>query len=525
MHIGGADSGKRMRMFGMGSGLDIEDMVQQLMAAERMPLERLLQRRQLLEWRKDEYRQINSKLKSLSQAALPMRLSSTFTVRTVTSSRPELAVASATSTTPVGSYTLTVERLAQPSHMHSGGQITREGGSTTTLAEQFDLAAVGIDVDDPEARLAFRLGNGENAATFSFDPNEDSIYTVVKAINGSDQGLQASYDAGVDRFFLSTTGTGADVDITFVASDPDAGYPDPTAIMSLLQLQTVDGAVEGGVAYRGVNAAFTLNGASLEAASNHFTINQVTYDLRQAAPGSVITVSVAQDLDKAVDSIRSFIDSYNDLIRSVSDKLTEKRYLDFRPLTAVQKEEMTATEIEQWEEKARSGLLRADPLLKQVLVDVRGALAAPVQGTGSARYTMLAEIGIDTGHWTENGKLYIQDEAKLRAALANDPDAVVSLFTQPGESEASGGVGQRLNSVLREAAKRLGEYAGDLNMVVDRSQLGRQIGALDERVAVWESRLARKEEVYYRQYSLMESYLARMGAQAAWLSQNFGGGA
>jgi flagellar hook-associated protein 2 len=529
VQIGGSDATSRMRMFGLGSGLEVDDTVRRLMAAERIPLDRLLQQRQLLGWRKADLRSANTRLKELSEAALPMRLSATFSARSATSSNPAVATATAQVAAPTGAYSLVVDRLAEAVHLGSGGKITKAGGSTATLAEQFDLESLGFSLSDPDARVEFRISNaaanGGEGITFSFDPHTDSIYTVAQSINSSGLGLQAFYDAELDRFFLSSKQTGESTSIVFAAADPELGYPAPGIFLSMVQLKRGAEDVFAGTGYTGVNAGFTLNGMALEQESNDFTINGVSYALKAAAPGMLVTVRVAHDVDAAVDDIKAFIDKYNDVIKSINDKLAERRYYDYPPLTSAQKEGMSEKEIAQWEEKARSGSLRNDPLLRQALTRLRSALTAPVQGTGSSKYTMLAGIGIDTGSWYEQGKLYIKDEARLRKALAEEPEAVAALFAQSGDASETQGVGRRLAAVLAGVTKQLGEYAGDVDVVHDESLLGRQIKRLDAGVESWEARLVRREEAYYRQYSVLESYIAQMGAQASWFAQQFSSGA
>src|SRR5690606_30199904 len=119
--------------------------------------------------------------------------------------------------------------------------------------------------------------------------------------------------------------------------------------------------------YKGKDAIFDYNGVTnIKRATNEFTIGGVTYNLLKADPDTEVTVRVTQDVDATVDAIKAFVDKYNEVVEKVSNKLTEKRYYDYQPLLDAQKEEMTEKEIELWEERARSGLLRGDNLLTSI---------------------------------------------------------------------------------------------------------------------------------------------------------------
>ncbi|MBW9234462.1 flagellar filament capping protein FliD, partial [Leptospira santarosai] len=127
-----------------------------------------------------------------------------------------------------------------------------------------------------------------------------------------------------------------------------------------------------------------------------------------------------------------------------------KRYPDFKPLSDEQRREMSEKEVELWEEKARSGLLRNDPILKSALQDLRRAFMDPVGGIASGNINLLSQIGISTGTWNEGGKLNINED-KLKEALTNKPDEVMELFTK---KTGGLGIGDRVYQELNNVVKR-----------------------------------------------------------------------
>lgn len=508
-------SQNRLRFFGMASGLDIDQIVQQLMTVARIPLDRMEQQRQLWVWKKEDYLNINKSLDELRQTLLPLKLESTFQVRQVSSSNESVATATAAPGTTPGVHDLTVTQLAKGVQLASSAAISRTS-DRTTLWTQFDI--------DSSASPSFTLtlevtdSQGTRSAALTFDVNDtakDDINDVVNAINNSGLGLTASYDATLDRLFVSSQETGASVSLTVTdATVTLNGGGTATVWEDLFKLGST------AAPFTGQNAIFDLDGATgLEEPTNQFTIAGITYTLK--SPGST-TITVTKDTDAVVQSIQSFVDKYNEVLALINGELGEERRWDYPPLTDAQKAEMTADEIARWEAKARQGLLRGDTLLVGIVSEARSDVSGRVQGTGSV-YNSLSAVGITTGQWEERGKLYV-DETKLRAALEADPDGVVKLFTASGASKAEQGVAVRLGNTLNAAIGRIRDRAGIAGVEVDGSGIGKLIRDLDDRIGRMEDYLKDLEARYYRQYSVMEQMLAQLGTQAMWLSAQFGGG-
>jgi len=509
--IGGLAWSNRMRMTGMSSGLDIDEMVKQMMTAERIPLDRLLQKKQLLQWKQEDLRRIGEKISAFDAGSFALRLSTTFYPHTVSSSNESLLTAKTAAGAGVreGTHTLVVNNLAKGVHMASGSPITKAGGSLATLADQFDLA-------DPHQIIELTItttgAGGGASVNFSFDPQTDNIYNVVAAINQSALDIQAFYDSTLDRLFINSKKTGAATSICI--------YHDPSGFLSALKLQCGGSEVTAGTAYSGQNASVVFNGIGLEFQSNQFTLDNVTYTLHGANPQAEVVVQVSHDIDAVIGAIKEFVAEYNQLITEIDNELREKRYYDYPPLTAAQKEEMTEKEIILWEERARSGMLRADPILRQALMDIRQALTDAVAGINSP-YNSLASIGISTTSWHDQGRLEV-NETRLRQVLESAPEAVETLFTRKGSGSAAG-LGYRLDAVLNRVIGTIKSHAGSITSAVDQSYLGRQLKAMEDDIETWESRLVRREEHYYRQFTALESFIASMSAQSSWLAMQFGG--
>ena len=145
--------------------------------------------------------------------------------------------------------------------------------------------------------------------------------------------------------------------------------------------------------------------------SNTFTLEGITCTLNAMAGGTgqeAVTVNVAFDLDQAIEKITAFVNDYNTLLGTITDKLNEEYNRDYQPLTEDEKESLTDTEIEQLTEKAKEGLLRNDIYLTTIASSLRSSLYTSVSTLSDAAQNIkyiLADIGITTSSYKNSGKL------------------------------------------------------------------------------------------------------------------------
>lgn len=495
-----------LRISGLASGMDIDQMVSELMRAHRMRVDKSYQQRQILEWQREDYRTINSRLLALRNAAFDMKLQGTFMGKSAFSSNSNVLTATAGVNAGVGEYSITVHSLASGVTKSSAEALAasrNEDGSAKTLGEQFGLS------DSVTFTLQGNVNGEVKEQSFTFDTASQSIYEVVAYINSAGIGIRAGYDSNLERLFLMTTGTGEQAEI-HVKADAQNFLTD------YLKLDVMVGEDESN-AHRGTDAVIDFNDAvGLKFSGNQFTVNGITVNLKEAG-GQTVRVAVSHDVDAVVEKIKAFVETYNSTLESIAGELYEERYRDYLPLTDEQKKEMSDREIELWEEKARSGMLRGDQLLSSIYNNIRSVTMARVEGL-SGPYNNLSSIGITTGPYTERGKLHI-DETKLREALTRDPEGVMRLFTQSVESAGGAGVAVKLYDAVNNAMSRITEKAGSSGALYDNSVLGQDIERLNRSISLAEERLLKLEERYYRQFTAMEQAINRMNQQSMWLTQ------
>lgn len=611
-----------MRIGGLASGMDIDKLVNDLMEAERMPLQKMEQDRTWMTWRRDAYREMNTQLLELDSLGFDMRLSSTYQSKNV-SVTGDSVESTAGSNAANGSHTIDVSQVAKAAYNISykgdetkgistdsnnkidpdaslweqqskfgtsafgwesslydkqndisvgdsggdtfqldkgaitassieGNQVTvvnGDGGETnytiTTGTDSIDSASpaqgeVYINTDTGEMKFGESLDAESTIKSFDYEhntvsfafktydsngdvilDNEDqdgeynftfdgttSLNQIMTEISDSDVGVSAFYDSYSDKVSLQRTETGN----LSPDGEPEIGMSG-NFLTNVLGM-TADTATES----PGQNAKFTIDGLNTERTSNTFSINSVTYTINSTGTSKV---SVEDDTETAFENIKEFVEKYNEAIDKINGKLTEERYRDYKPLTDAQKEDMSEHEIELWEEKSKSGLLKGDNILSSGLSEMRSAWYAEVD-TGD-EFSHLSEIGITTtSNYLDGGKLEI-NESKLKEALAQDSNAVYKLFSNDAEGD-SRGIMNRIDDAVQNVRDRIDERAGKSTDTLQSYTMGRRLEDLNDRIARFEDRMVQVENRYWSQFSQMEQAIQQMNQQSAFLSNQFGGG-
>ncbi|ADH98580.1 flagellar hook-associated protein 2 [Salisediminibacterium selenitireducens] len=511
-----------MRISGFATGMDINQMVTDLMRAERMPVDRMQQNKQLLEWRMEEFRTINRKLETFRTNIFDgVFRSANMLAKTGTSSDESRVSVTAASNAQPGTMRInSVSSLAESEALVSEA-LTVSGETATRQTTLADLTGSS----DPEFTLEVttRTSSGEKNETFTF-ASTDKVDDVLKKINSSDLGLNAFFDTQTGQISFSREETGLYDENGSLAmggsADAQIAFADST-------LASAFGVQEGqGTRVAGSNAVVNINGIDTERGTNTFTENGLTITLRDTFSSDPVTIGSATDTDKIFDTIMDFVNEYNELVEHVNEKLREDRNRDFRPLTDDQREALSEREIERWEEQAMSGMLRNDRILRGGFDQFRSAMYTPVSlGEGSS-FNQLAQIGITTtNNFRDGGKLEVNED-RLRAKINEDPDAVFRLFTADGSSQSEKGLARRIresaNSLIDSIAREAGGSRGrNLN---HQFTLGRGMDQIDDRITNFERRLEQVEQRYWSQFTAMEKAVAQSNSQAESLfAQMYGG--
>lgn len=550
-----------LRITGLASGMDTESMIEKLMEVERVRVDKVQQDKQLVVWRQEIYNDLNKDFANfiinsrkdfgLTQvtstgAFIPSSYKNLDWVKKTVSSDESIATVSSTSDAFDGTYNVKVHNLAEGVSLVSKSAIG--GTSNANLADQFGFGA-GKKIEFEINGKKFVLGGlDENAdGNIDKDLNEISLDDVAKLINATEGiGVKASYDKGIDRFFLQTTGTGKEAYIQIDSTDIEGvQFINKLNLGGTLRNEAGDIINEEGSLIgkklHGRDAKIDFNGAeNIEFSSNNITINGITMNLTGEGD---FAVTVATDVDAVYEKVEAFITKYNELVDKTSELLGQKRYYDYAPLTEAQKKDMEEKEIELWEEKAKSGLLKNDDIISRTMQSIRSSLYEKFDGP----FSLITEIGISTEKFsrgTAGGKLEI-DEKKLKEKIAENPEAIIEMLFKEStprtetESGNTGGLVTRVYDNLMQGMEDIIEKSGTgdnsnlyrdvkSNILMDfvttlgsRSLLDKNIADFDTRIDELNDALIDKENYYYNKFAAMETYVNRMNSQSMWLAQQF----
>lgn len=511
-----------MRIGGLASGMDIDQIVGDLMKAEKLPLNKMQQNKQLFEWQRDEYRSMNKTLADFDRFIFDgIARQATFTKKTVTSSNEsEVSVKNINATSNLNS-TIKVEQLAQSAYMIGTGDIRK---ANTTFDPNGKLTDQRMNIDADFTSNSFTIqsiqkdGTMGAAVSFTIDPVNDSLNSIISRINDSNAGVVAFFDSQSGRVSINAKNTGD-------AQNSDEIVISGDFLTSSLKIPT-DFATAGTSNSRaGTDAKVTINGLYTTRSSNTFQVNGFEYSLK-AASNTDVRISSATDTDAIFNSITEFVTKYNEMIDTVNKKVNEERFRSYQPLTAEEKEAMGDKQAEMWEEKAKSGMLKGDSILSSGMNQMRTDLYTRVGNDTddvNNNYDQLSEIGITTSkNYLERGKL-VMDPTKLREAITNDPNAIYKLFNNESTTVASQGLAKRLRSTIKSTIDKIEERAGNAAWTNQQFTLGKSLISVDKQINSFEARLGKMEDRYWRQFTAMEQAIQKANSQSAYLTQQFSG--
>ncbi len=386
--------------------------------------------------------------------------------------------------------------------------------TSTDISKSTKLADIGINVG-----TSFTI-NGKDFVV-------DKDTTIAGFTEGlSKLGVTASFDEKQGRFYINSAETGKEYDFTLTSSDSNA-----LDILGLgagaTKVDAQDAIIDyNGVEYKGSSNTFELNGLTITARGVTGTYDPATGKLTNDTP---ISIEAEADIDGMYNTIKNFVKKYNELIDEMNTLYNEKKP-EYEPLTDEERSQLSDTQIEQWEKKAKQGLLRRDETINTLLSSMRGILNNAVTVTdkdGNEQTITLASLGIVTGDYSERGKLHIlgdeDDEAyatetnKLKEMLSSNPEIFSQVFVGDKENP---GIGTQLHNSLFKAMGRT-ETSRSLTFYNDIT-LEEELKAKEEDIDKWAEKLKALEDKYYDQFAAMESAMAELQSQQSYIASLMG---
>lgn len=440
---------------GLGSGLDINSIVEQLVTAERAPAaNRLTQREAKANEELSALGKFKSALATFKDSLARLTDADTFQGRTVTVEDDKVFTAKADSTSLPGTYAVEVMNLASAQRLRSIGFPDATGAiGTGQLAITVNGQTANILIASPANSL-----NAIRDAINESPDNPGVRATIVKASDGA-------------HLIISSAGTGAANAITVAVSGGDGGlasfaYAAGAPSNPMLELQAA------------ADANVVIDGFPVTSASNAISdaIDGVTINLASTKPGTMLDLAVEYDPAGAKTAVTGFVTAYNKLIDTV-------------------------TELTRYNVDTRDAApLLGDATVRGIRDQLRRELSTAL---GSGTFTSLAAIGVTT---ETTGKLTV-DATRLGAAIDADFDAVSALFSGPGglatrlEDVAGSSLASSSTITTREAALKT-----TLKTITSQRE------TLDERIERVRSRLL-------DQFNAMDRLLGQLKNTSSFLSQ------
>ncbi len=489
-----------MRIDGLISGMQTEDIISKLMSVERQPVNLMKTRQHTYELRRGLWNEINSSLLSLKSKGEGIASAADLLTKKATSSDDTYFTANADSSAADAVYTIDITTIAKAQRVHG----------TTQADGALNLSG------------KFTIGDGTYSSTIEIYAT-DTLSTIMSRINQAKDDTDPTKSLDVSATIVNNTlvlehkKTGSANGLVLTDTVNTAGSTGNDEILESLGILNDDKTIRN-ESQAAQDAVFTVNGIAVTRSSNTGltdVISGVTLSLKQEGVSGTLTV--AKDIDASVNAIKGWVDQYNSTIDLLGTRLSEEVVKDATSDAMMSK-----------------GLLRGDSILSNTKSELRQYVSSDVKGL--TVYKNFSQIGIMTtsSDYGKSGKLEI-DETKLRAALEANPDEVAKLFVNNEDMDGDGkitwqekGVIARLDSQMEyltsTASKTIGGVtvkAGVIQARIDYES--RVISDLTDKIAAYEERLEKREASLYKQFTAMETALSDLQNQATWLAGQLGG--
>lgn len=442
---------------GIGSGLDIAGLVQQLVAAEAAPVERRIAiRESRVQSKLSAFGNLKSALSQFRDQLDAMRKQDGMLKRKGVSGNEDLFTVSVDKNALPARYTIDVRQLAQAQRLTSAAfadSATAVGTGTLTIA--VGTESFSIQVTDENNTLA-GIRDSINAAL----DNSGVAATIVNADAGSYLILTAG-NSGVDNS-MTVTQSGGDGGLAALEYDPGNGL---NSLLETIAAQDALARIDGFDVYSNTNK---IEGA----------IDGVTLNLVSANPGVTASLDVSNDQAAVRESVDSFVAKYNALVKVLDD--------------------LTAYDAE----SQKAGPLLGDTMVRSIREQIRRELSTAVSDI-DADFTTLGQVGIEV---QLDGTLLV-DSVQLNATLNEDFTRFGRLFT------ASDGYAVRIYNLTESYLRTDGilqTRTKGLNSQIEG--FGEQRESLNERLASFEARLS-------RQFNALDSLLGQLTQTSVFLNQ------
>jgi flagellar hook-associated protein 2 len=513
------------RITGLFSGIDTDALVKAMSMNQQRKVDALSARKTEAEWKKDLLTDLNNKIRVfrdtygsvLGENNLMSRGAYTSFSVQIAANTGVNVVASASA--KAGSYNIRVDQVATAATMRGDKLTTRSTGLTeaeinnTALNRLAPILTGGTSFSD---NIRFSI----NGRDFQFSAANTTLKRIMDEVNRAAVGVTMAYSQTTDSVTITSNVTGVYNPPRSLDFSTDADYraavqayenahsgkridfTDSSGFLASFGLTGVSA---------GQDAIVHINGESdpRHLDSNNITLDGIQMSFLRPTDESGVDYTLVADHKPTVDRVRQMVDAFNTLFGELYTTYNQRSDRNFRPLTAEQRSEMSEKEIDQWEVRAREGLMYRDNTLNKLLEGLRATFT-----TAFGNYGNLSSIGITPGRYMIGEPSLLEFDAdKFLAALQADPNRIYDLMTAP-ESVGGGGFMTRVNKLMDSFVNTIkGRELQNLN---------NDIHNFTKNIKEQEDKLTEMSEKYYLQYAKLETALGQLQNQHNQMATMFG---
>lgn len=377
--------------------------------------------------------------------------------------------------------------------------------------------------------------------------SDSTVSDMLKKINDSDAGVKASYMQGSGRFVLvsNETGAGRSIDLG------DAS--DANNVANKIFGATAGG---GGEVNHGQDAEIVYNYGNginevLTSSSNTFNIDGMTitasgkFGVELDSSGNAVTkpdgsynfdssktvsFSSKANVEKATASMKKFVEKYNELITSLNDHVKTRKEKGYDPLTDEQKKQLSQTSIDNWEKKAKQGILYGESSVRNFKFSMDRVMTNAINDLQKAglKYEDMEKAGISMSSDVHDGGKLVFDEEKFKKAMETNPETVKKIMSGHNGSKGFAKVVEDAMTpyATRYASRNGGSYGelvkeGGSNKVTLKNTSTTVYQALKEnndKIEKLKTLLSTEQDRYLKQFSQLEKLISKMNTQSSYLS-------
>lgn len=475
---------------GVGSGLDLSTLLDNLTTAEQAPLTAIKQQQSSYQTKLSAYGQLQSMLGAFQGTANQLAKPSFFNAATATSSNTGVLGATGSNTAAAGTYSVNVTQLAQAQSLVSNGQAKQDVaiGTGTIHIDSGAISGGTLDTDPLSATYgkytgaSFAANAGSSGFDITIDSSNNTLQGVRDAINKANAGVTASIindgTGSPYRLVLTSNNTGATNSMRIKVTSSDG-----TSALSDLVATDVQGSQNMRQTVTAQDAKLTVNNIAIQSASNQVSgaVQGVTMSLSQTGTSNVV---VQRDTTAIQNGVQAFVTAYNNLQKA-------------------------AASLSAYDPSTQQGSpLTGDTVLRVIQSQIRGVLNTPQAGSGSNAITTLSQVGVS---FQLDGTLSL-DTSKLTSALNANPSGVAALF---GNDDGKSGYGNQLGTTITG----LTSSKGALTAATDG--INRTLKNLADRYTSTQTRVSATIDNYRKQFTQLDLIMSQMKNTSSYLTQQF----